>query len=176
MFGQHVNPLVVWATQYALDLFVLFDAVANNACFRLQLRLMTPRRNSNSSVCVCCLLACLPVCSPAVACRSSACSPACRLPACAPAVLSGRGPWVPCAVRFLGSSLSAGLFSESYNRPAVCVSFLLTLRAIFPNKRAAGQEFFGAEVQFTQPRFELCDRRKPLAADSREGRPWRLRI
>jgi hypothetical protein len=123
-------------------------------------------------VCLCacllaCLLSCLPVCLPAFACRSSACSPACRLPACAPAVLSGRGPWVPCAVRFLGSSLSAGLFSESYNRPAVCVSFLLTLHALFPNRRAAGQQFFGAEVQFTQPRFELCDRRKPLAADSR---------
>ena len=119
-------------------------------------------------VCLCacllaCLLSCLPVCLPAFACRSSACSPACRLPACAPAVLSGRGPWVPCAVRFLGSSLSAGLFSGSFNRPAVCVSFLLTLHALFHNWRAAGQPFFGTEVQSTQPRLlQQSDRLGPV--------------
>ena len=77
-----------------------------------------------------CLPACLRVCLPALlACPS----------ACAPVVLSGHGPWVPCAVRFLGSSLSSGLFSESYNWPAICVSFLVTLRTLFPNGCAAEQ-------------------------------------
>ena len=49
------------------------------------------------------------------------------------------GPWAPCAVRFLGSSLSAGFFSESFNWPAVCLSLLLTLRAPLPNGCAAEQ-------------------------------------
>ena len=95
-------------------------------------------------VCVClCLLACLLACPPA----------------CAPVVLSGCGPWVPCAFRFLGCSLSAVLFSETYDWPAVWVSFLLTLRTLFPKGCAAEQQALGPEVL----QFSFASRRTDLA-------------